>query len=284
MGKLPPVLQQRRDAITDYVELELANLYSAGATPSPKKPSATPAAGVAEDQPHVTKEAKIEGNLFKGNISGKVDATYYSYNGWNYIALNRGTTYKEAGTPRGYAYFQITTSPNFNPEYKRAKLKKHQITKQLAKLAQNKQASKASLKLLRALRAQCKKSGKTGQSIPYPWDAHHILPMEAFYKYLLMKHIRIIQRGAYDINTGQNMIFLPASESDMSHHKLPAHVDNHPQYTLGLKSDFNTIKGQIDGMKAKPHDQVTKKMEKLLHDLEDQKFDDIKGMGANRLL
>jgi A nuclease family of the HNH/ENDO VII superfamily with conserved AHH len=284
MGKLPPILQARRDAITDFVELELAYLYSIGATPSPKKPAASPAAGVAEDQPHVTKEAKIEGNLFKGNISGKVDATYYSFNGWNYIALNRGNTYKEAGTPRGYKYFDITTTPNFNPEYKRAKLKKAQITKQLAKLAQNKTASKASLKLLRALRAQCKKSGKTGQSIPYPWDAHHILPMEAFYKYLPMKHIRIIQRGTYDINTGQNMIFLPASESDMGHHQLPAHVDNHPKYTLGLKTEFNKIKAKLDGMKGKPHDQVTAAMESQLHSLEDRKYKEIDAIGATRLL
>jgi HNH/ENDO VII superfamily nuclease len=284
VGKLPPVLQARRDAITDFVELELAHLYSIGATPSATKPAATPAAGVPEDQPHVTKEAIIEGNLFKGNISGKVDATYYSFNGWNYIALNRGSTYKEAGTPRGYKYFDITTSPNFNPEYKRAKLKKAQITKQLAKLAQNKQASKASLKLLRALRAQCKKSGKLGQAVPYPWDAHHILPMEAFYKYLLMNHIRIIQRGKYDINTGQNMIFLPASESDMSHHQLPAHVDNHPQYTLGLEREFKKIKAKIDGMKSKPHALVTAEMESQLHILEDRKFKEIDGMGATRLL
>ena len=71
----------------------------------------------------------------------------------------------------------------------------------------------------------------------------------------------------------------------MIYHRLPAHVDNHPQYTDGLESKFKQIKQDLDKVKAtlKPHQRADFMADKL-HNLEDDSFDEIVLIGPTRLL
>lgn len=292
MGQLTPAEAAKRQSIVDHGVDFLQGLWTPGAKPK-LSPDTQEPAGANPDQPHVDRLAQIDGNLFKGTISGQICATYYSYNGWNYIGAKKGDRDVYDGTGaagkyllyKGYGFYRDDCSPNFNPEFGRADLKAATIKKTLERLAGNDDISKASRELLKVLRGQARRKGKVGQAIPYAWDAHHILPMEAFYKYLDQSHIDVIQRSTYDINTGQNMIFLPAQERSMKYHHLPAHVDNHPQYTLSLQAKFTDVKKQLQKAKSqlKPH-QHPKFLADLLHTLEDEMFKAIAKIGPTKLL
>jgi hypothetical protein len=292
MGQLTPNEKSRRANIVAHAELQLAKLYSGSGAPRISPPVTEPA-DAKPNEPHASREAKIKGNLFKGHVKGKIDAGYYTYNGWNYIGApgkkNRNIYSGESRRGsyllyKGYGFWRAECAPNFNPEYKRSDLNGAEIMKALKELDQKDDISVASRDLLRVLRAQSRKKGPAGQAIPYPFDAHHILPMEAYIKYLTMDHISIILRSSYDINTGQNMIFLPQKERWMKYHHLPAHVDNHPSYTAGLKQKFREIKDNLDDVKAKmkPHE-WPEFMATKLHDLEDEEFDAIVDLGPTVL-
>lgn len=113
-----------------------------------------------------------------------------------------------------------------------------------------------------------------GQSLPYRWQAHHILPMNCFYGYLDGWHLRVLASSTYDINHGSNIIFLPEDADDTKWHKLPHHNTDHPAYDKRLERDFLKLKDALNKMKQEkqPHDAVARKAEEDLLDLETKTF------------
>lgn len=296
-----------KELIAQGFAQRLGKLYSAGSTPTVLRPKKSDS-GEPASEPHVSNQLLVKGNLFKGTKSladgQKIDATYYPWNAWNFVGA-KGKPNRDAykGSPKGmnplpagYAFYAADNAPNFNPEYKRRDLKAGEIQQALAAAVQDQQnataatqaAADATVKLLQRLLEQAKKAkDKTGQSLPYKWEAHHILPMSAFFRYLEKEHISVVLASEYDINSGENMIMLPAQSEAMAIHGLPGHWSDHPQYTAKLQSLFNDrIVDEIDRIKSEeePHENLPAKVEEKLHDMESSQFDLLKSMGPTRLV
>lgn len=129
---------------------------------------------------------------------------------------------------------------------------------------------------------------QVGCALPYPWQAHHVLPMNCFYKYFESWQLRLIASSTYDINHGSNIIFLPENPEDMKWHGLPYHTTSHAEYDLRLKSKFGKIKSRLNDEKKKaeagqPHDNLKELAEMELKDLETETFEFVAGMGPTRL-
>lgn len=118
--------------------------------------------------------------------------------------------------------------------------------------------------------------GKFGQNRPYTYQAHHILPGESFYCELSSgpifpePQIDLILKSEYNINNGHNIIMLPTENEFVCVHMLMQHKGNHPKYSgmvmKGLKKISKKLQKIID--QAKPHEDVTAKIEKELENLE----------------
>jgi hypothetical protein len=67
--------------------------------------------------------------------------------------------------------------------------------------ARKKRVAKKSY-LLRAITLADRKQGQIGQTMPYRWQAHHILPMSSFTEFFSLDKLRIILMSNYDINHG----------------------------------------------------------------------------------
>jgi A nuclease family of the HNH/ENDO VII superfamily with conserved AHH len=86
---------------------------------------------------------------------------------------------------------------------------------------------------------------------PYPNEGHHILPCELFSRrseeggkqggVFGTEEFRVLYRLEYDINNGNNIIFLPALTTDCGIHQLPYHVGSHPAYTTKVSKDVEQI-------------------------------------------
>ncbi|MCY1031893.1 AHH domain-containing protein [Corallococcus sp. BB11-1] len=86
---------------------------------------------------------------------------------------------------------------------------------------------------------------------PYPNAGHHILPCELFTVksegskqggVFEEEEFKILRRVKYDINNGENLIFLPAiNNSHCGVHQLPCHVGSHPGYTAEVSFDVEQI-------------------------------------------
>ncbi|MCP3143969.1 AHH domain-containing protein [Pyxidicoccus xibeiensis] len=115
-----------------------------------------------------------------------------------------------------------------------------------------------------------KRSSVIGVTLPYPWEAHHLLSTNVFYKYLTLAQIKVILRSDYDINDGRNIIFLPQEPIDTPVHKLPYHSSGHTQYDKKIKREMVTLKATLDDIvkNQRDHKEAAKMIEKELHDLE----------------
>ncbi|WP_426755753.1 AHH domain-containing protein [Myxococcus sp. Y35] len=92
---------------------------------------------------------------------------------------------------------------------------------------------------------------KIGQS-PYINQAHHLLPEEAFSdKYFTSDQMRMLQGVDYNINNGENIIFLPAVSRDSEFHRLPHHSGSHPAYSELVKADMIVVRDSLDSALAK---------------------------------
>lgn len=199
-----------KELIAQGFATRVGKLYPAGSAPKVLKPKKSDTSE-APKEPHVSNQLIVRGNLFKGTKSladgQKIDATYYSWNAWNFVGA-KGKPNRDAynGSPKGmnplpsgYAFHAADNAPNFNPEYKRRDLKTDEIHKALKAAtldrknapAGKEEAADATVKLLQRLleQSKVKSKGKTGQSLPYKWEAHHILPMSAFFRYLDRKSV-----------------------------------------------------------------------------------------------
>ncbi|MFP2926518.1 AHH domain-containing protein [Pyxidicoccus sp. 3LG] len=97
---------------------------------------------------------------------------------------------------------------------------------------------------------------------PYPNQGHHILPCELFSRRsdeggkqggaFGTEELRVFYRLDYNVNNGNNVIFLPASLNHCSVHQLPYHVGSHPTYTAQVSKDVEQINAQLKKSLEKP--------------------------------
>lgn len=251
----------------------------------------------AENQPHVAEQKIYNGNIVKG-LHRYVDASdseltangdYYAYNGWVYLGDSPPAARKIYEEPiTEYAkFYSDDYKPNFYQKFPREKIKaspSHLLGKLAsASLLPGRQAEVRYFRQI--LNEVDKKKGQIGQTLPYSWEAHHILPMNCFINYFTVDEIKIILNSLYDINDGRNIIFLPELLDDTSVHKLPHHCSDHKKYNSKVEDGFSEVRDKIDeaGDAPEHEEAIEVKVEKHLHAMETQLFNYIKDFGESRL-
>jgi hypothetical protein len=125
----------------------------------------------------------------------------------------------------------------------------------------------------------------TEQTQPYAWQAHHMIPGEAFYtndendKPMFDKeeNFDILLQTLYDIDHGHNMIILPALWWAVPVHVLLQHPNNHNGYTLDVMTGLKKVDDAIDQMRGekKKHDDIVADVFQQLKDLEEDLWEDL---------
>lgn len=116
------------------------------------------------------------------------------------------------------------------------------------------------------------------QQLPYPWQAHHLLPGSAFYYEIKGKpvftfqQLRLILQTDYNINHGHNLILLPEQTWACPVHTLVSHLGDHESYTImvmnSLSKRAKEIQEKID--QGSPHESMKIDLFDMLRKLEDQ--------------
>ena len=250
-----------------------------------------------KNAPHLAAQQMFSGCIVKGqhyyeNKDGAECAaanTYYAYNGWVYLADNPPADRKIYDAPEKDwgKFYEDEYKPNFYQKFPINKIGTTP-TGALAKLAQVSMLPGMQLDV-RYMRQICnlldKKKGQIGQTLPYQWEAHHVLPMSCFLDYFSADEIQIILLSDYDINDGQNIIFLPEHSEDTAVHGLPYHPSNHLKYNSEVKTKFEDIRDKIEELKEeeKPHKAIAGSVEEELHNIEKKMFKYVKDFGTERL-
>jgi hypothetical protein len=122
----------------------------------------------------------------------------------------------------------------------------------------------------------------TGQSQPYPWRAHHLIPGEAFYTedvdgedVFEEDNFRVLLKAPYDIDHGHNLILLPALAWAVPVHALMQHPNNHNNYTLTVMQRMKRIDEQLSTLRGKvrKHESLVAKVFENLQKLETALWD-----------
>lgn len=123
----------------------------------------------------------------------------------------------------------------------------------------------------------------SGESQPYPWRAHHLIPGEAFYTedtsgkpvFDKEENFKILKQTPYDIDHGHNMILLPSQDWAVPVHALLHHPCQHNGYSLDVMDGLKEIDLQIDTLRGqgKPHEAIVAKVFKELQNLESELWD-----------
>jgi hypothetical protein len=255
------------------------------------------AASNAEQNPdHLSGQTRVKGNLASGShiyvfAEGKLKQayvqSYYSWNAWNYLGSGADGSrdiYKSAPHPE-YHFFHTDHRANFFQLYPIAAL--GQYTDVEARWRQEKDPTlrrhyRYKKEALYPVAILGKTKACVGSNLPYPWQAHHLLPTNVFYKNLTTKEIQIILRSDYDINDGRNLIFLPEKPIDTLVHKLPVHASQHVSYDRKVVSNMGDLKNVLAQVAKKEieHKDAAAKVEEQLHKLETKMFKYTRGIGA----
>lgn len=117
-----------------------------------------------------------------------------------------------------------------------------------------------------------------GQSQPYPWRAHHMIPGEAFYTedsegkpvFEKEENFDILLQTPYDIDHGHNMILLPGVAWAVPVHALLQHPNNHNGYTQEVVERLKRIDSEIDTLRGqnKSHEAIVPDVFEALKRLE----------------
>ncbi|WNG54206.1 hypothetical protein F0U59_04950 [Archangium gephyra] len=118
----------------------------------------------------------------------------------------------------------------------------------------------------------------SGQQRPYRWQAHHMIPGEAFYTedsngvpiFDKPKNFDILLQTPYDIDHGHNMIILPGEAWAVPVHALLQHPNNHNNYTMAVMRRLKRIDSDIDTLRGegKPHEAIVAEVFEALKRLE----------------
>ena len=117
---------------------------------------------------------------------------------------------------------------------------------------------------------------------PWPNQAHHMLPCEAFKlgEVFNLKEHKILKKVDYDLNNGKNLIYLPKYEKDRGYTDvLPDHLGSHASYTddvMQAMKDLKTLIGKYVKGDCEEQDPPTDIKNEIL-DLQDDFWDDFTG-------
>ncbi len=92
--------------------------------------------------------------------------------------------------------------------------------------------------------------------VPYRNEAHHLLPIEAVPTSFKGK-TKFLGKLPYNINHGENIIFLPKNQRDTRVHKLPQHSGSHKNYNNRVKTELTKIASRLTAKEeeyCKPED------------------------------
>ena len=255
----------------------------------PQKSSKPEKKSAQKKEPHVDDQQKVEGNIVKGrfyygdNNKTSISSMYYSLNGWHYLGHSGCPGDRKIyGDPEieAYRFYDSDFKPNFFQAFPRKKVDIIAIEKNIPQTTDF-----DALKYLMRAKYAYGKSSTVGASLPYTWQAHHILPMNCFIDVFSTKDIAIIRRSTYDINSGENIIFLPEYSDDTKYHNLPFHSSNHGKYNRKIGQSFKELKRTINKKRKnkEPHDSIAINIETELHRLEKENFKYIKNYGQKQL-
>ncbi|WP_395816903.1 AHH domain-containing protein [Archangium minus] len=122
---------------------------------------------------------------------------------------------------------------------------------------------------------------------PYEFEAHHILPYEAFHYETNGKPVidakarAFLNLTPYDINNGHNIAMLPAKNQHVPVHAMVQHPSDHPPWTLLVLEEIKEIAANIKeriAQKKKPH-QVLDAIVDELHEVEEKMWDELCSLG-----
>lgn len=98
-----------------------------------------------------------------------------------------------------------------------------------------------------------------GSKVPYGNEAHHCIPVSAFSDPPFAPELMalLVRVDGYDVNEGENIIFLPRTARDAVIHNLPTHNGDHPAYTDKVRSELTDLAQSLREVlaSAKPHEQ-----------------------------
>ncbi|MFY0564523.1 AHH domain-containing protein [Archangium lansingense] len=258
-------------------------------TPSKNKANAD------QNPDHIDGQSLVRGNLAPGNHSyvfeeGKLKKayiqSYYAWNAWNYIGSKSDAVrniYDQTKYEQ-YRFFHPGYRPNFFQLFPTPALGSYDSAEAEYKNEKDPVLRRYYRRKTAVLFLSTKKGKRVdfiGACLPYPWQAHHLLPSNVFYKNLDLSQVKIILRTDYDINDGRNIIFLPNKPLDTSIHALPYHSSGHTKYDKVVKSKMKTLKSVLDQIKNEEieHKDAAKSVEEELHNLETEMFQYTHGLG-----
>jgi hypothetical protein len=146
------------------------------------------------------------------------------------------------------------------------------------------------------------KNGRLNFSIggqPYHNEAHHVLPVEAFYhSKWTTPHLHIVKSAkadpnnkkapGYNINNEDNIIILPqcnGANHIMRYHRLPDHSRNHNSYNIRVVAQCDPIWDMADEALSEPDCDRKKDLRKQIYDrlkqIEGNNFNHLKNLGPN---
>jgi hypothetical protein len=99
---------------------------------------------------------------------------------------------------------------------------------------------------------------------PWPNNAHHILPVAALRNAFSNEECKLLLKANYNINTGENIIYLPKEEDVGKVMQLLIHLGSHGDYGAKIESLINSkirpaIKKAADPTNASGHGLLTEK-------------------------
>jgi hypothetical protein len=95
-----------------------------------------------------------------------------------------------------------------------------------------------------------------GAGTPYPNEAQHMIPIEFFsVENFGADELTIMRKVDYDINNGENIIFLPEKADMTIIHRLPNHCGPHPTYSQLVRTEGTRLRQRLQKAidKDKPH-------------------------------
>ena len=228
-------------------------------------------------KPKKAKEKKEEESSEHAPNNGELTAVLWRSGNYGLNCSNYIKKKKERGD-----IFRFNTSPRkarvkarFGTEpLLEAHIKKYALDARPENFIQNAKIAKPHTK---------KGVGDAGQSYPYKWEAHHMIPCSAFYGGILKgdkpqkifneDQQMLLLMSDYNVNHGQNMIPLPKLQVDMKVHDMVYHSGDHPDYTKSVQKQMqevaNDLKELSDDAK-KPHPEIVVELAKQLAEFEDK--------------
>ncbi|WP_395838621.1 AHH domain-containing protein [Cystobacter fuscus] len=119
--------------------------------------------------------------------------------------------------------------------------------------------------------------GGNGASYPYKHAWHHLIPNAMLFGELYAEDrdnhyqlLELLMSGGYNLNSGRNIVLLPAKEGVGKLIRWVIHPNNHPKYDKFAKDKLNWLRGELEAalVDKEIHDVDPEKTAKLKEDVE----------------